>query len=88
MQVTAIPQPLLDSIARYRAVMHNRPHDVTPEQHKAEDDRVFFAEVDLEKELIAAHIMSADDAIESIDLIADKALTVVFEQGATWVYPL
>ena len=85
--ITLLPEALLTAIAKYKAIRHNRPAGQTDEQQDATDDRVFTAEIELEAQLLAAGLMSPDDGILSAEL-GSEFLTVVFEFGTTWNYPV
>lgn len=77
MNIRPIPDAVLNAAARLRAVKHNRPHGVTPEQHREEDDRVFAAEVSLESELLKSGMMSSSDAIAEIHVDESPKRTLI-----------
>lgn len=63
---------VIDAALKYRAVAHNRPHGQTLEEHRSDDERVGMAEIRLEGELLKSNLMKPEDAIESINIEADK----------------
>ena len=63
---------VISAAMKYRAVVHNRPHGQTLEEHRSSDERVGMAEIRLEGELLKSNLMMSTDAIETINIEADK----------------
>jgi len=57
---------------KYRAVVHNRPHGQTLEEHRSNDERVGMTEIRLEGALLKAGLMKPEDAIETITIGAGE----------------
>ena len=59
---------VIEAAMRYRAIMNNRPHGQTQEQHRNNDARVSMAELRLEGALLKSQLISLADVIRSIDI--------------------
>ena len=63
---------VIEAAMRYRAIMNNRPHGQTQEQHRDNDARVSMAELRLEGALLKSQLISLADVIRSIDIKPDR----------------
>lgn len=63
---------VIEAAMRYRAIMNNRPHGQTQEQHRDNDARVSMAELRLEGALLRSQLISLADVIRSIDIKPDR----------------
>jgi hypothetical protein len=59
---------------RWKAILHNREAESTPEQQRAWDDRIMTAEVAIERALLDAGKMSENDAVTLITLRGRQVL--------------
>jgi hypothetical protein len=75
---------VMNAAIRYRAIVHNREVDSTPEQQRDWDERVGLAEVALEKALLEAGAMGEEDGIESIST-ENRDVTVLFDDMSMYI---
>lgn len=63
---------LLNATVRLRAIMHNRPNDVTPAQHRATDTRVGEAEAIWDANLRECGLLDPNEFINEINSYHDE----------------
>lgn len=71
---------VIEAAMRYRAIMNNRPHGQTQEQHRDNDARVSMAELRLEGALLRSQLISLADVIRSIDIKPDRLEVVTLDR--------
>lgn len=71
---------VIEAATRYRAIMNNRPHGQTQEQHRDNDARVSMAELRLEGALLRSQLISLADVIRSIDIKPDRLEVVTLDR--------
>lgn len=71
---------VIEAAMRYRAIMNNRPHGQTQEQHRANDTRVSMAELRLEGALLKSQLISLADVIRSIDIKPDRLVVDILDR--------
>lgn len=71
---------VIEAAMRYRAIMNNRPHGQTQEQHRDNDARVSMAELRLEGALLKSQLISLADVIRSIDIKPDRLVVDILDR--------
>lgn len=73
---------LLNAAVRLRAIMHNRPGDQTPAQHRINDTRVMEAEAVFDQNLRACGLLEKDEFIIEINSYHDeRRIVAILESG-------